>query len=281
MTRTPVLSLCICSHAGAASLEDALASLVGQSAPAEAIEIVVVDNASGDAAKLADLVERQRGRVPIRLVAEPRLGLSHARNRAVSESVGEYLFFMDDDAVAAPRLVEHLLCAIAEHAPDVLGGNVLPWFEAPPRPELGVEWWPWWSAKHFGERDRWLDDGEYFLGTNVAAARRILEVHPFDPELGRRGDGLRGGEEWYLGDARFRRRFVAAAVVFHRVGAERQGVDYLARRLAAHRGRPGTPARRPAAWRWIARELGLLLRRLRFTARVQLAARTQHRSGRS
>jgi len=100
-----------------------------------------------------------------------------------------------------------------------------------PPPELEYAWWGHWSLKHFGDRDRWLGEGEYFLGTNVGASRQLLLEQGFDSHLGRSGGDLMGGEEWFLGSAHFRRRFVSGAVVFHQVTAARMTPEYLVKRM--------------------------------------------------
>jgi glycosyltransferase involved in cell wall biosynthesis len=257
------MSVCICTRNRADVIEDAVWSVVLQSAEAETYEVLIVDNGSGDATGLRSLVEQcaVRGR-DLRVVEEPRPGLSHAKNRAVQESRGAYVFFLDDDAIAGPRWVERNLEAISTHRPDVLGGHVLPLFAVHPGDELDYSIWPRWSLKHFGSEDRWLGEDEYFLGTNMGAARKLLLEEPYDPTLGRKGDQLGGGEEWYLGDSRFRRRLVTEAYVFHKVPAERLSIDYLARRsVASQKG----PVRHSALKRlWIvAGALRFVLREIR------------------
>ncbi len=280
--QTPILSLCVCTHNGSDRVEDTLWSLVCQTVSADGnYEIVVVENASDDGAKLREVVDRVSARfAAIELVVEPEVGLSNAKNRALRESRGEYLYFIDDDAIANPRLVEHFLDAIAEHRPDVLGGNVLPLFEVQPPPEMDYRYWSRWSLKHLGGEDRWLGDGEYFLGGNEAVARSVLEANPFDPAMGRRGSLLAGGEEWHLGDARLRRRFVVGAYIFHKVGAERQNVAHLARlmvdaRLAGTRrvDASAAPSRVPGSLLLLWEETGLFLRRLGLAARLRIAVR--------
>lgn len=230
--KEPVLSICVCSLAGAERIEDTLVSLVCQSADPTAYEILVIENDPEAAAAMHRVADRvQRPDTRVRVVVEPALGLSHARNRAIAESRGDYILFIDDDAMASPRLVEHYLDTIEHHAPDVIGGNVLPNFDTMPPPELEYSWWSCWSLKHFGAHDRWLDEGEYFLGTNVGASRAVLEARAFDTTLGRKGDSLVGGEEWYLGRSEFKRRFVTGATVYHLVTRERMQPEYLVKRM--------------------------------------------------
>lgn len=230
--KEPGLSVCVCTLGGASRIGDTLWSLVCQSADSDRYEIIVIENDASGQDALRNVIDEIRapGR-EIRLVVEPRQGLSNARNRAVAESQGEFVFFIDDDATASPRLIESYLRVIEEHAPDVIGGNIQPHFEESPPPELEYSWWPQWSLKHFGSQERWLEAGEYFLGTNMGASRILLLEHGFDAELGRNGDDLGGGEEWFLGDARYRRRFVPDATVYHQVTVERMQPAYFVERM--------------------------------------------------
>jgi len=274
----PLLSVCVCTFEGAARIVDTIWSLVRQSAPDESYEILIVENGSEECASLREVIEGfQKDSATIRLVAEKKLGLSHARNTALRESRGDYLLFIDDDALAGPRLIERYLSAITRHQPDVIGGNVHPIFAHWPAPEIDYRYWSRFSLKLFGDEDRWLEGDEYFIGTNMGASRSLLEREGFDPELGRQGSRLAGCEDWFLGDARFRRRFVSGADVFHKVPEERLGIDYLAKRNRDLRdqlselnekGRPVTvPPKNRSDWESpnpIVTELRLLVRKLRY-----------------
>ncbi len=274
----PVLSVCVCTYDGAARIADTIWSLLRQSAPDQSYEVLIVENGREECASLREEIEQFRKEsVSIRLVCEKTIGLSHARNAALRESRGDYLLFIDDDALAGPRLIERYLCAIAEHRPDVIGGNVHPIFAHWPAPEIDYRYWSRFSLKLFGGEDRWLEDQEYFIGTNMGASRSLLEREGFDPELGRQGSRLAGCEDWFLGAAHFRRRFVSGADVFHKVPEERLCIDYLAKRnrdlrdqLSALRekGRPvSVPRKTRSDWEStnpITTELRLLVRKLHY-----------------
>ena len=65
-------------------------------------ECLIVDNNSTD--ETSDVVERfaRHASIAVRYVVEPRMGSSYARNRAVATSDCDYIFFIDDDAIADP-----------------------------------------------------------------------------------------------------------------------------------------------------------------------------------
>lgn len=283
---SPVISACICTHNGSERLEESLWSLVCQSAPKGVYEIVVIDNASTDALQTRELVDafNAQGHA-VKLLVEPQLGLAFAKNRAVAETRGRYIYFLDDDAVANPQLIKSYLRAVEEHKPDVMGGHVHPLFDTLPPPEMDYEQWSMWSLRHFGSEDRWLGEGEYFLGGNLCVAREVLESRPHDPSLGRRGRELVGGEEWYLGAGEFHRRFVSGGHIFHHVPEQRTGMDYVLRVICApavaklhdtaksdHKNIPGSYLLN--AWQ---REIKLAWRRIAFQLRLAVASRRSAR----
>ena len=69
-------------------------------------ELLIVNNNSTDATSA--MVASFSRRLPIRERFEPRPGLSHARNRALTESQGDYILWTDDDVSStesgSPRL---------------------------------------------------------------------------------------------------------------------------------------------------------------------------------
>ena len=88
--------------------ERAIASVLGQEAPFP-FELIVVS-----AAPLPEAV-----RAGVRNVVEPNRNPATRRNRAVSESGGEILAFIDDDAVASPDWLANAIAYLDAH-PDVL-----------------------------------------------------------------------------------------------------------------------------------------------------------------
>lgn len=101
------LSAVICTHGRPDQVARALTSLVEQ----DVLEVLVVDNAPDD-----DVTRRLvEDRFPsVRYVVEPSKGLDFARNRAVAESAGDIVAFLDDDAVATPGWARALASAFDE-----------------------------------------------------------------------------------------------------------------------------------------------------------------------
>lgn len=93
--RPPLVSVVVPAFNLENYLQETLASLSAQSE--KRFEVLVVDDASSDATP--DLVEHWAATDPrIRLIRHgERKGVSAARNRALSEAVGDYVLFVDGE----------------------------------------------------------------------------------------------------------------------------------------------------------------------------------------
>jgi glycosyltransferase involved in cell wall biosynthesis len=172
-------------------------------------EIVVVDNStSAQRHELLDRIMRGRndpsGR--LRRVAEPRPGVSHARNRGLTEATGSLVAFVDDDVLVDPRWLRALVAAF-EVGPGVacVTGLVLPW-------QLETTEQTWFEqyggfGKGFTRRVFDLEShrgehvlypylpGQYGTGANIAYRTEFLrDLGGFDPALGGRRPVV-GGED--------------------------------------------------------------------------------------
>jgi GT2 family glycosyltransferase len=109
------------AHAIAECL-DSIAASLANAAPLDA-EIVVVDNGSQDATSRTVEQWATGCAFPVRLLVEPRAGLSVARNRALRTAQGELLVFTDDDCRLSKEYVTDLLRHDAADAEPVLRGG--------------------------------------------------------------------------------------------------------------------------------------------------------------
>jgi glycosyltransferase involved in cell wall biosynthesis len=94
---TEGVSLVICCHNGASRLPVTLAHLKVQQPSNVAWEILLIDNASTDDTARVALECWSEGPAPLRVIAEPRLGLGFARERGLAEAKYEFVAFVDDD----------------------------------------------------------------------------------------------------------------------------------------------------------------------------------------
>ncbi|MCC6612389.1 MAG: glycosyltransferase [Anaerolineae bacterium] len=102
-------------------LRECLDSLTQQHSR-QPVEIVIADNhpESGQTAAVVAAYP------DVKLVDEPRMGISYARNAAILASSGAILIATDDDVIAPPDYVDTVLAQFANPAVDVVTGNVLP-----------------------------------------------------------------------------------------------------------------------------------------------------------
>jgi glycosyltransferase involved in cell wall biosynthesis len=131
------VTILICCHNAAGRLVPTLRHLLAQqTSGATPWEVLVVDNASSDGtAEVARSVWPAGHTAPLRVISEPRLGLSYARARGLAEARYEYISFVDDDNWVNPQWIE-TVCAIFDGDPDIgaCGSRNAAVFEAPPPP---------------------------------------------------------------------------------------------------------------------------------------------------
>jgi len=198
------ISVVICTYNRSALLEYSLHAIANQTIAQSGYEVIVVDN-NPRYSELLPLIEQTRTLAftqrpeCLRVVQCPITGLSFARNAGISEARGEWVLFLDDDALAEPDLLEKYLEAIEKHpGAGLIGGHIL--LHRPER--LDMPWQPGWERywSHFetGYREytEVSDWYEFPWGANWCARRQVLfQVGGFRGAYGRRGEDYSGGEE--------------------------------------------------------------------------------------
>ena len=163
-------------------------------------ELLIINNNSTDDTEI--VVEQFKNRLPIRHVFEPKQGLSHARNRAIEESKGEVIIWTDDDVLVDPKwLVEYIKGFKKYPEAAFFGGPIEPWFEVEP---------PKWIMRNFDlfstafacrnkifKGDTMINiHNRYFpFGANMAVRKSAYSITTYNPNLGRIGRKMIGGEE--------------------------------------------------------------------------------------
>ena len=186
-------------------LERCLRSLAG--IDRNDMEVIIVDNRPRTGETLALVSKLARGDERFRYVAEPRQGLSVARNRGVAEAMtAEYVAFTDDDAAVDPSWLRWLLAPFADKSVTATTGMVLP-LELETTAQKRFEQYAGFSK---GTRRRCYDVtaerddhrllypywGGMFGSGNSMAFRRsaLVTAGGFDPALGA-GSPTGGGED--------------------------------------------------------------------------------------
>lgn len=225
---TENFTVAICTRDRADALNNCLTALL-ETLPDISTPIIVVDNASTDAT--SRVAERFGSR--IQYFFEPRVGLSHARNRALSHCETKYLVFLDDDGVPDREWGPAVEEIVRVGAADVFGGPYTPFYtsERPP-----------WFKDEFGSAHLDLVDGVQppttcFSGGNMGwRTELLLEAGGFDPRLGIEGGRLRLGEETAL-QVQFRKKRPNYMAIFsrrmsmtHHVSVSKMSLRYIAKR---------------------------------------------------
>jgi glycosyltransferase involved in cell wall biosynthesis len=195
----PKLSVILPTFNRAALLERALAALLRQTASPASYEIVVVDNNSTDGT--AALVARPAD-PRVRLVSEPRQGLSYARNAGLAAARAPIVAFTDDDVEVAPDWIDTIVTLFDRHpAIDGAGGRVLPsWEHGRPR-WLTREHWAPLALQDHGDCRRVFDRDAPIglIGANVAFRRSTFDrIGTFSPAVQRVKDGIGSTEDHEL-----------------------------------------------------------------------------------
>jgi glycosyltransferase involved in cell wall biosynthesis len=113
------VSVVIPFHNGLGDLRKCLQALAGQTYPAEAVEVIAVDNGSSEP---TGAIQAEFSRV--RWLEEPRAGSYLARNRGVQQAQGEFIAFTDADCVPAPGWLAAGIAALETTTATVVGGRI-------------------------------------------------------------------------------------------------------------------------------------------------------------
>ncbi len=230
----PVITAVVCTHNRSAYLRKALASLREQSIGNDSYEVLVVDNCSTDDTK--QVFDREAG-ANFTYIFEAQLGLSTSRNTGWKRARGEYVAYLDDDAVASSVWLEQIVQAfeVVQPRPGGVGGRITPIWEAP-RPSwlsdriaLALTILDWSDAPMF------IGDHQWLAGANLAYPRELLvETGGFDAMLGRSGTNLISCEESMLNDQikglGYRLFYQPEAAVEHHIAASRLTKEWHIRR---------------------------------------------------
>lgn len=191
------ISAIICTLNRAEYLRESIGSLLNQTLPKTRYEILIVDNGSTD--NTSEVVNREYDDVQnLRYVYEPILGLSQARNTGWRQAVGEYVAYLDDDAIAYPQWLEKILHVFEtiKPKPACVGGRIEPLWETARPPWLSDRIARCLGVLDLSDSPMTLDDSHGLFGGNSAYPRHLLEtVGGFQTSLGRKGNKLLSNEE--------------------------------------------------------------------------------------
>lgn len=198
-----MISIVVCTFNRANILKFCLDSFTNQTIASKIVfELLVVDNGSTDTTK--EVVNSFNGLINnLIYIYEPKIGLSHARNRGYLESKFDWVVYIDDDAKAHFNLISRISWVIDQFHFPCFGGRFYPWY---------LEQKPSWLSSSFGLFPELLNHvGELPLNLQVAGGimvfekDKLREVGGFPTNLGMTGNKIGYGEENWVQDE-FRKR---------------------------------------------------------------------------
>jgi glycosyltransferase involved in cell wall biosynthesis len=196
MTPAPTVSVVVSTRNRARTLAQSSAALLAVDYPPGQWEVLIVDNRSTDQTQqVAQEIARGRSDF-VRVVMEPQVGLSAARNAGVRHARGEIVAFLDDDAFPDATWLVALVGAMSESGALVAGGPVEPWFEGELPAWFGDRYLPYLAAWDRGAETHSLTYNDYPRGANMAFRRTVFDdFGTFSLHLGRSHTSLLSCEE--------------------------------------------------------------------------------------
>jgi glycosyltransferase involved in cell wall biosynthesis len=212
------ISVIIVNYNRPLEVKGAVQSILSQSM--EPFEIIIIDDASKSPLRM-DLNDSR-----IKLIRfDTEVGLSAARNYGISIAKGEYVAFMDDDAIASNHWIEEIQNGITAGG-EILGGPLRPLFRAkPPK---------WWNEKDLGYFvGVGNSETQQIWGANMVFKKEVFQkIGVFNPNIGRQKGKLLSLEDANLisrGKKSFRVLFLPKAEVYHLVRSQRLALGYIIR----------------------------------------------------
>lgn len=185
------LSIVVCTYNRSKLLKNCLEELVTQ--VRDDLELIVVDNNSSD--DTAEVVKTFG--TSIQYILEKNVGLSHARNTGYKKAQGQFIAYIDDDAIISKGYVDLLISLIQTTKADVYGGPIHPWYD------VGCTKPKWWDdtfeIRSWGDNVKFLSTFEKkrgFSGSNIIINRELLiSQKGFRTDLGMSGNKVALGED--------------------------------------------------------------------------------------
>ncbi len=197
LASTPFVSIIICTYNNSASLKVTVQQILDHSvSEPQLFELIVINNNCSDDTEEV-LRNFRSSSIQYNHYIEPKQGVSHARNLGMQLAKGEYILFTDDDADIRPLWLDNYLRHIRETQAEALFGKIEVIWDQPK---------PWWyderlkyyfAAIDYGDQAFQVQYKQQHFYTKNSCIKKSFLIHigGFDPELGRKGSDLTGGEE--------------------------------------------------------------------------------------
>ncbi|WP_413405041.1 glycosyltransferase [Paenibacillus amylolyticus] len=229
-------TVAICTYNRAYDLSESVLSVTRQHVEYD-VEIIVIDNNSTDhTAQLVQEIQDIEGVDNVKYVLEKKPGLSAARNRAIREARGEYILFLDDDAIASPLWIQHIVDVFeSDSSIGCVGGKIEPLWESQKPDWIPSERLSLYTILDYADHVIEMPNPSIPFGANVAFRTQLFQdIAPFREDLGRVGKNLLSNEESEL-ISRIRVQhkvfYTPFGSVQHKVSKERTTKNWFLRRV--------------------------------------------------
>lgn len=206
---TTSISVIIPVYNDAVRIQTALRAVLAQTYPAEAVEIIVVDNNSTDATP--QTIRRLQDQHPGRIcqLFEGQIQSSYAaRNKGIRHASGEILAFTDADCQPAPDWLENGVSALLEEGAAFAAGRIQIVFQQA-KPNV-VEFAD--ACLYLDQRDN-VEIGGFGATANLLLRRDLCDRHGFFRQDMQSGGDVEFGRR--LTKAGEKLIFASDSVVFH------------------------------------------------------------------
>jgi GT2 family glycosyltransferase/glycosyltransferase involved in cell wall biosynthesis len=216
--RPGLVSVVLVNFRGADDTIEAVKELRSLNWPMENLEIVVVENGSGDDS-LSELRKHAEGAVIVE--SRENLGFTGGCNLGVARSSGEFIAFLNNDAKPHPDWIAEAMATFAAGA-DVgaVASKVLDWEgDRVDYVDGSITWYGMGYKPHAGEKDRgsWDEEKDVLFGTGAAMfirAEVFEELGGFDDNYFMFYDDVDLG--WRLNLLGYRFRFQPKSLAYHK-----------------------------------------------------------------
>ncbi len=231
------LSIVLCSYKETEILSDCLTALCEQDIDPEGYEIVFVNNdfKNKELMELVQSISKKHEKNTINYITEPVKGLSFARNSGMWAAEGEYILYVDDDAVADKNVVRETIKGFEKDKDfGVIGGQVrlvVPDGKEEVVTDRTISLWS--NLKIEGNEVRKAKDyGEFPYGANFAArTESLMQIGGFRCSYGRVENNFGGGEEtlvsFMMETINKKVGLNPNSIVEHRVNKERFNLEHI------------------------------------------------------
>jgi len=175
-------------------------AILPQAASRHDVEFLVIDNNSSPSVQELGVLAG----LPVRVLREPRQGLTAAREAAIANAQGELILFVDDDNILDPGYLDRVIESFADEKLGLLGGAIYPEYEAPP-PKWFLEYENLIAIRRYPSSLRVTTadfrHSDFFpVGAGFAVRRSLARSYVEDCERdvrieGRKGAALSSGED--------------------------------------------------------------------------------------